>query len=50
MMAAAATGASAAQKLTGTPIGTSISVDYSTGEASTTINTISNAFDGNLET
>ena len=50
MMAAAATGASAAQKLTGTPIGTSISVDYSTGEASTTINTISNAFDGNLDT
>ena len=50
MMAAAATGASAAQKLTGTPIGTSLSVDYSTGEASTTINTISNAFDGNLDT
>lgn len=50
MMAAAATGASAAQKLTGTPIGTSLSVDYSTGYASTTINTISNAFDGNLDT
>ena len=50
VMAAAATGASAAQKLTGTPIGTSISVDYNTGYASTTINTISNAFDGNLDT
>lgn len=50
VMAAAATGASAAQKLTGTPIGTSISVDYNTGYASTTINTISNAFDGNLNT
>ena len=38
------------QLLTGTVIGTAESVDYSTGEASTTINTIENAFDGNFST
>lgn len=39
-----------ATKLTGTPIGTTLSVDYSTGASSTTINTVANAFDGNLDT
>ena len=33
-----------------TIIGTSISVDYSTGNASTSVNTIANAFDGDLNT
>ncbi len=37
-------------KLTGTAIGTAESFDYSTGEASTTVNTIANAFDGDLST
>ena len=36
--------------LTGTVIGTQESVDYSTGEASTTVNTAADAFDGNLNT
>jgi len=36
--------------LTGTVIGTEQSVDYSTGQASTTVNTAANAFDGNLST
>ena len=36
--------------LSGTVIGTRESVDYSTGQASTTVNTASNAFDGNLST
>ena len=39
----------AADKLSGTPIG-STSVDYSTGEESTTVNTVANAFDGKLDT
>lgn len=38
------------QRLTGTIIGTAESVDYATGQASTTINTAANAFDGNLST
>ena len=37
-------------KLTGTVIGTPLSVDYSTFESSTTVNTCENAFDGNLNT
>ena len=36
--------------LTGTVIGTELSVDYSTGQASTTVNTAANAFDGDLST
>ncbi|MBQ7461416.1 MAG: CotH kinase family protein [Bacteroidaceae bacterium] len=36
--------------LTGTVIGTAESVDYSTGQASTTVNTAANAFDGNFYT
>ena len=36
--------------LTGTVIGTAESVDYSTGNPSTTVNTAANAFDGNLST
>ena len=36
--------------LSGTVIGTAQSVDYSTGKASTTVNTAANAFDGNLST
>ena len=39
----------AADKLSGKPIG-STSVDYSTGEESTTVNTVANAFDGKLDT
>lgn len=49
MLAAAAT-AAGAEKLSGTPIGTATSVDYATGEASTTVNTIYNAFDGDMNT
>ena len=41
----------ASQKLTGTPIGTVLSVDYdNSSQASTSVNTIRNAFDGNLNT
>lgn len=36
--------------LTGTPIGSTPSVDYTTGQASTTVNTYANAFDGDLNT
>ena len=36
--------------LTGTVIGTAESVDYSTGEISTTVNSAANAFDGSLST
>lgn len=36
--------------LTGTPIGSSPSVDYTTGQATTTVNTPACAFDGNLQT
>lgn len=38
------------QKLTGTVIGTSQTVDYSTFECSYTVNTAANAFDGDLQT
>ena len=38
------------QLLTGTIIGTAESVDYSSGQASTTVNTAANAFDGNFST
>ena len=38
------------QKLSGTVIGTALSVDYSTGQASTSVNTAANAFDGDLAT
>ena len=38
------------QKLTGTVIGTAKSVDYATNQASTTVNTIACAFDGDLTT
>ena len=38
------------QLLSGTIIGTKQSVDYSTGQSSTTVNTAANAFDGNLST
>ena len=36
--------------LAGTVIGTELSVDYATGQASTTVNTAANAFDGDLST
>lgn len=36
--------------LSGTVIGTKLSVDYSSGQASTTVNTAANAFDGDLST
>lgn len=39
-----------AEKLTGTVIGTELSVDYTTGQQSTTVNTAANAFDGDLST
>ncbi|MBR1414425.1 MAG: CotH kinase family protein [Prevotella sp.] len=45
LQAAAADG-----KLTGTVIGTALSVNYNTGQQTTTINTCKNAFDGNLST
>lgn len=35
--------------LTGTPMGSSPSVDYSTGQSTTTQNTFANAFDGDLK-
>jgi len=38
------------EKLTGKPIGTEVSVDYSNGSASTTVNTVAMAFDGDLNT
>ena len=38
------------EKLTGAVIGTTYSVDYSTGSKSTTVNTAACAFDGNLDT
>ncbi len=37
-------------KLTGTVIGTSMSVNYDTGQSSTTVNTRDNVFDGNYDT
>ena len=37
-------------KLTGTVIGTSMSVNYDTGQSSTTVNTRDNVFDGNFDT
>lgn len=40
----------AADKLTGTIIGTEYSYDYSRGQRSTTVNTRNDAFDGNLDT
>ncbi len=36
--------------LSGTVIGTELSVDYANGQASTTVNTAANAFDGDLST
>lgn len=39
-----------AHKLTGDVIGTAVSVDYSNGSASTTVNTVWNAFDGDMGT
>ncbi len=44
------TSLSAATKLTGSVIGTSLSVDYATNTSSTTVNTCANAFDGDLNT
>ena len=37
-------------KLSGTVIGTAVSVDYATGDSSTTVNTAAEAFDGKLST
>ena len=37
-------------RLKGTVIGTELSVDYSTGQSSTSVNTAANAFDGNFST
>ncbi len=51
MAAATAISANAADaKLTGTVIGSTYSVDYRTGQKSTTVNTTADAFDGNLST
>ena len=38
------------EKLSGTVIGTSLSVNYDTGQSSTTVNTRENVFDGNYDT
>lgn len=46
---AASLGAQENKKLTGTPIG-SPNVDYSTGQSSSTVNTLANAFDGKTNT
>lgn len=40
----------AQEKLSGTAIGTELSVDYSDGQASTTVNTFAMAHDGDLNT
>lgn len=40
----------AAEKLTGTPIGTQECVDYNTGKMTTEINTVNNLFDGDFDT
>lgn len=48
--AAVALNAGAAEKLTGTPIGTQDCVDYATGEVSHTVHTVETLFDGNLDT
>ena len=51
MAAATAISANAADaNLTGTVIGSTYSVDYRTGQKSTTVNTAADAFDGNLST
>lgn len=50
MVLSASTAYSDDQKLTGTVIGTTESVDYSTFNISTTVNTREMAFDGNLDT
>ncbi len=51
VLATFATAALADDRLTGTVIGTTESVDYSnTGSPSTTVNTRENAFDGDLTT
>lgn len=42
--------ATAHEKLTGTVIGTTDCVDYTTGQKTTTVNTAANAFDGNPDT
>ena len=42
--------ASADNKLTGTPMGSSPSVDYATSQSTTTVNTFADAFDGSLDT
>ncbi len=50
LMASALTATADSQKLTGTVIGTTETVDYSTFNKSTTVNTCAMAFDGNLNT
>ena len=49
-MSAGMNAQTADDKLTGTPIGSSPSVNYSTGQKTTTVNTYANAFDGRLDT
>lgn len=50
VLASLSVSAQTAKKLTGTVIGTTASVDYSTGNMSTTVNTREMVFDGNLST
>ena len=50
MLASALIGKADDQKLNGTVIGTAETVDYSTSQKSTTVNTCEMAFDGNLST
>ncbi len=49
-MTAVSAAAQESQKLSGTVIGSTPSVDYSTGQSSTTVNTREMAFDGDLNT
>ncbi|MBD5225006.1 MAG: hypothetical protein HDS68_03435 [Bacteroidales bacterium] len=50
LCSAAALSGGAAQKLTGTPIGTEQCIDYDTGQPSTTVHNVDNLFDGDLDT
>ena len=50
LMLAASRVAAADGKLTGTVIGTTLSVDYSSGQSTQTVNTREQAFDGKLDT
>lgn len=50
LLTATGLNAQESKKLTGTVIGTEKSINYNTGQSSTTVNTRANAFDGDLNT